>query len=485
MAASTVSPAIASTPELPQPTKTAAPQKFQPQQQPTTDVTAQPSAVQPANPSFAGGTPAAFGTTPTANQVSVLGQRFTQGVTVTTSPLLGLRSAYDASDLVVNLSTMNEDLRLLEQRQLADEQLREQGLPTIALDRPLVTISGTIEGQGQFQAPYEGSSTSTINLSRVRFDVLSYVSTWVLGLINMQYDDAPLPSNVLGTGDVVNNSRVKVQRGFLTIGNLDRLPVYFSVGQMYAPYGQYSTQMLSNPITESIGQVNQRMALLGLSKSGFYGSVYGFSGSTQPSGSNTINNGGLNLGIKHSFKRFTADVGGGYILNIADSLGMQNTGASFPNFFGFSATSETEVIQHSVPGANLHGSIATGPYTFIGEYIGTTKTFSFSDLSFNNRGARPEAMHFEAQRDFDIFTKPTVISIAFDKSWQALGLNLPQYSYTADINTSIWKNTIETLEFRHDSNYQSSDVAGGNGSLVEHSLGSSQNTLLGQIGIYF
>lgn len=62
------------------------------------------------------------------------------GSTVTTSPFLGLRSAFDASDLIVNLPTMNEDLRFLKEKVLVEKKLNCYGLRLP--DRPIIELGG-------------------------------------------------------------------------------------------------------------------------------------------------------------------------------------------------------------------------------------------------------------------------------------------------------------------------------------------------------
>lgn len=413
------------------------------------------------------------------------GERLTQGITVTTSPFLGLRSAYDASDLIVNISTMNEDLRLLQQREKLETELLKENIRPLWADRSLIELSGAIESQGIFRHPFTGNPSSDIDLTRAEFDTLVFFSSSVLGLMAMEYDNSPLPANIQGSAQREANSRIFLKRGFVTVGELGVTPFYFSAGQMFIPFGIYTTQMLSNPMTETIGQTNQRVALLGFYDEGLYSSLYAFHGNTT---SNSINNGGANLGYQYNGDKFSANVGGGYLINIADSLGLQSTNNPLPNSFqGFGFDSSTEDISHKVGGLDAHGELDIGKLTLLGEYIGPTGSFATQDLSFNGDGARPQAMHLEADYSINAFDKfPTIFTIAFGHSWEALGANVPEESYIAEVNTSIWKNTIETIEFRHDNNYSSSDTFSGRGFPTPiNSSGGTQTTVIAQLGAYF
>ena len=42
-------------------------------------------------------------------------------------------------------------------------------------------------------------------------------------------------------------------------------------------------------------------------------------------------------------------------------------------------------------------------------------------------------------------------------SKDALALGMPAQRWSAVLNTSIWRNTLESLEFRHDINYAKSN----------------------------
>ena len=440
----------------------------------------------------------------------------TQGVTVTTSPLLGLRSAFDASDLVVNLSTMNEDLRLLKQRHLLYTALHNAGIVPLWRQRSVIELSGALEAQGVINRPFRGRANNSIDLTRGEFDTLAYFSRAITGLMSFTYDNSPLPPNIQGSGQRVANSRLYLRRGFVTVGDLGITPFYFSVGQMYAPFGRYNTEMLSNPMTVTIGQTLNRIALIGFYDDGLYSEGYVFKGDAATGTPRTVNNGGVNVGYQYSGNDWGFGLGAGYIRDISDSLGIQKTGADFNSFQGFGFSNHTESLQQLVPGDDFHAAIHISKLTLIGEYIGSTAPFNQNDLSFESdvhrrfifrqagrhhgfdgfplQGARPQALHLEGDYGFKLVDRfPSVFSLSFDRSWQALGLNVPEKSYTADLNMSFFKNTIETLEYRHDINYPGCDFSSGNNNgagftfppIPVPSVGGTQNTVIAQIGAYF
>jgi hypothetical protein len=427
---------------------------------------------------------------------------FSQALPVFTSPYLGIRSAFDGSDLIVNISTMNEDLRFLEEQQKLNKALHEKNLP--ALDRPLVEVSGDVVGQAFLERSYHRDAADDINLTGARFDVFSRVSPWAMGYISTDFDNSPLDDSLRGAGFRLGNSRIFLKRAFLTIGNLDEAPLYFSLGQMYVPFGRYSTSMLTTPVTVALGQTNTRAALLGASLEGFFVSVYAFRGDSNIE-SNHINQWGFNGGYKFTYKDFKVELGGGGIGNLADSGGMQLTGNSATNeFSGFGESVKTEKLDHRVPGYDLHCEIDYGQFGIDTEYISATRHFAFEDMFFNSHGAKPTAFHLEANYRFSVLERPTSFALAYEHTSEALALRLPKDSLVATVNTSIWKNTIESIEYRYDQNYDATDVSGGQAVVTEDGVinhhpveagsvvvapgpvgGGHRNLILAQIGVYF
>lgn len=400
-------------------------------------------------------------------------QFYTLGPTVTTSPYLQLRSSYDASDLIVNYPTMNEDLRLLRQLQKIDNMLKGTDPPYFS--HPRLVFSGTVQGLVTYRNPYHGVNNADVDLSDVELDALAEAGPWAFGFISLEYDNTAMTG-----GSRIANSRVYLNRGFLTIGNLNRTPFYGSIGQMYVPFGKYANYLVDSPITQTIARTNVRAVNLGFLYNGFYGQTYGFRGANNIG--RTIA-GGVNGGYRFTNNSVTGDFGLGVIDNIGDSQGMQFTGGS--SFEGFGVSSADEDLAHPVPGLDLHGLVGMGNYTLISEYIAATRSFAAQNMAFNGHGARPQALDLEGAYNLNIFHRPTTLAVDYGQSWQALALNVPENSYIGLINISIWKDTIESLEYRHDVNYASSDTASGQGNSVTASGHRGQNTIYAQVAVYF
>jgi hypothetical protein len=424
---------------------------------------------------------------------------FIIGTPVISSPYIGINSEYNASDLVVNQPYVNEDLYLLQQRkQLWNYLHKENNYPFPST--PIINLSGKIEAQvlhGDKFGNFQTGSATDVDLTGIELDTEILVNKWITGLIAFVYDNSPNSSPRR-----IDNSNVLLERGFLTIGNLAEFPLYGTIGQFYVPFGQYSSAMISNPFTKTLGRTKARAIELGFSKqlnseNNLNLAAFVFSDPTRTSlGNNGLHNYGANIDYTFTQPKWSLDLAASYIRNIADSVGMQHNGNSGNNTFnGFATNDNTEVI-NPVSGLDARGTLGVGPVSLTAEYVTAAASFSESNLSFgsanNLQGAKPSAFHTEAAYKFDAWDKPSAIVIGYDESKDALALLIPKRRYIATASTSIWKDTIESIEFRHDIDYSATDVAGGPISpAIAPPLntitgtGKSQNTVTFQIGLYF
>lgn len=429
---------------------------------------------------------------------------YIHGVTVTTSPILGLKSAWNPSDLLYAIPSMNQDLQLLQDRLRFQKLLESLGS---TLDtRPLLVFSGGLESTLTYIRGYNDQNRTDLNLITGEVDLWAVISSWASGFITIEYDDSP-PQ----TGSRVTNSRLFLQRGFFTIGNLAKTPFYLTMGQMFVPFGRYASAMVTTPLTKSLGRIEARDMLVGYYSKGWYTEGYGFKGDRSTQGSRIIFQGGVNAGYQNADSSIgSIDAGVGYVSNIADSQGMQGNGLSpglgFPSnqFAGFSDTVigssvddrvTSDNLKHNVPGANVHVEYGRGIFALISEFSGAVTSFNAGDLLYNNQGASPKAMHLEMDLNFKIGVRPLTIGAAYGETWEALPLNLPKQSYFAVVSTSFWKDTAQSLEYRHDVNYSvmpSSSVGGGGNGNINNvlpvpsaNLGGTQDLITFLFGIYF
>jgi hypothetical protein len=414
---------------------------------------------------------------------------FIVGTPVISSPYIGINSEYNASDLVVNQPYVNEDLYLLQQQKQIFAYFHKNDYPIPTT--PVVNLSGKIESQifhtSHFDN-FQNNAATDINLTGIELDTEILVNQWTTGLIAFVYDNSPPNMSPRR----IDNSNVFLERGFLTIGNLAKFPMYGTIGQFYVPFGQYSSAMISDPFTKTLGRTKARAVALGFSKkfdaeNNLNLAAFVFRGPSRTSIENRgLHNYGANVDYTFTKPKWNIDVAGSYIRSIADALGMQHNGNSEApgNFRGFATNEATELL-NPVPGVDTRGTLGIGAFSLTGEYVTASRSFSQKVLSFDERGAKPAAFHTEAAYKFNVLEKPSAVIIGYDQSKDALGLLIPKKRYIATVSTSIWKDTIESLEFRHDIDYSVTDVAIGQRLNPINGTGKSGNTLTLQIGLYF
>jgi len=240
-----------------------------------------------------------------------------------------------------------------------------------------------------------------------------------------------------------------------------------------------------------VGRTKARALVLGyrpLAENAFYSAGYIFSGDTHVSGSSRVNNGGINLGYHFSRSGWGGDIGTGIIANIADSDGMQNVGNSATFFNGFGGTGNTgnEQIARRVPALDFRGMLNLGEHiNALAEYITVTTAFSTHDLTQNTHGARPRALNAEVAYTFNSFSHPCSVAAGYGMTKDVLALGIPAQRYSLVFNTSIWRDTLQSLEFKHEINYAASAFATGSGVAAQASNGLADNAVTAQFDLYF
>jgi len=402
---------------------------------------------------------------------------------VTTGPYVGVPVQYSGNDLIINTPSVNTDVQLLRIRKGIREELiaKHRINPSHMADHPHLILSGALAGQANYMKKGQGGSSSDIDVASSSLDAFFIgPSDWLLGFMELSFDNSRLSTN----GVRVSNSRVYVNKAFITLGNFAESPFYGSIGQMYVPFGAYSSVMISDTLPKSLGRTKERALLAGFqqqSPNAFYGAVYGFKGDSHLGAANRVNNGGLNVGYRFEHGSVRGGIGAGMIANLADSLGMQNSA-------GFSTSATTEMIVHRVPAYDLRGTLSVGSaWDFVGEYVGASTRFNPNNLMFNGQGAKPWALDLEAVYSFYICdNKPSSFAVGYGRSKEALALGLPAQRYSLLWKASLLRNTLQSIEFRHDMNYSAGTTAsgpGGNG--TTSASGKADNAITAEFNYYF
>lgn len=431
--------------------------------------------------------PASVEFNPTALMADGRVVTYISGMPVVTSPYLGARPAFDGSDYMVNISSINRDIRLMQQRRRLYRLFNKMDYPKPNL--PILSLSGKVEPDGTVGEDYVGNTFSDWSLGSGELDVAAAVNEMVEGYIGIAYDD----SRPVSGAPRVANSRFFLNLGFVNIGNLDQSPFYFTAGQLYAPFGRYSSSMITPPLPLRLSRTKTRPVILGYKSqedTGPFAAIYGYKSETTL-GASWVS--GLNLGEVFSFHSITGEIGASLISSLDDAAGMQVNGtntSSSDNFAGFASLTNGSEMVSKIPGIDFHLTAAYDRYSLTAEWVSSTRRFREQDLSFNGLGAQPQALQLEAGLTFVSFDRPSSFAVSYQWSKDTLALNMPNQRASCLFNISIWKDTVESLEYRHDVDFSNNQYANGAApinSVNTNTIGSggSSDALLAQIGVYF
>lgn len=403
------------------------------------------------------------------------------GVTISTTPFLGLRNG----NLLYNVPVMNEDLLILQQRYRLEKALQKLG--TSLKRRALIGISGGVEGDLVEQSGWKRKTNGDIDLGTAELDIGVYAGTWADAFLSIAYD-----SSSTASGSRVPSDTLYLKRGFVTIGNLEKSPFYFSIGQMFTPFGRYDSAMITTPLTQSMARTAARAAVLGFSEGSVFAQIYGYNSLSQDKGEWPTDEVGVNVGGKISGANQSLIWGLGATTNIADSEGSLANGAAGGGYTGFATTSSSYSLGHRVPAADAYIKYSLGDWDLIAEYITAVRRYNPADMYFERTslGARPASLHTELGYQTFFFGTPATAAITYGQTWDAVAMNLPRRSVSVIYDVAAWRHAAIGLEVRHDINYKAGTAGGGATSSGVRSIspvceGSSRNIVTARFGVYF
>jgi len=303
-----------------------------------------------------------------------------------------------------------------------------------------VTLSGVVEVEAAFAEDFDGADSSDITLATAALGLDVQITEWVNAHILMLYEED-------------DTEPMDLDEGTITLGNLEKFPLYLNAGKMYVPFGSFESYMISDPLTLELGETRESAALLGFEASSFYGSFYAFNSDINETGDDdTIASFGANAGYGYENDNMSLDIGADWINNIAAA-------DIFKGYFGDAGITE---VQDYPAGLTAHLTISYGPFILIGEYLGALDAFDASELDFNGRGAEPSAWNIEATYIWEIKGKETTFAVGYQKTDEALALGLPEERILGCIGMEIWKYTSLALEYLHDEDYSVNEGGTGN-----------------------
>ncbi|MDY0191540.1 MAG: LbtU family siderophore porin [Desulfuromonas sp.] len=343
-----------------------------------------------------------------------------------------------------------ERITALEQR-LLEQQEPAESSALLGSWSERITLSGLVEIEASYESfdfddPGEkDEDSSDIVLATVELgvdvDLVKHVSGHVL-LLWEEDDTEP----------------VDVDEAFITLDGEDILPLYLMAGKMYVPFGDFSSNMISDPLTLELGETRESAVLVGFDINGMYGSIYAFNGDIEEADDddNHVDNFGATVGYALENDNMTLDVGICYINNLLDSDGL---GDLYDESVAEAAEEDDSTMELNdyVGGFGAHVVAEMGGLNLIAEYVG-----AIDDIEYLVDGVKVEedaisSWNLEAGYTFELMGKDTTVAVAYQGTDNA-GDFLPESRYMACVGAEIFAATSLAIEFAHDE-YETDDEA--------------------------
>ena len=386
--------------------------------------------------------------------------------------------ADDISELKAQLKAMQEQMQVMQSKlEAQDTTLKQQQKTTTEIKHQQafrekdkdaravahqvadsLSIGGVIEVVGNHTNSdgWSGESASDIVLDTFELGIEASAGDWVSGNILFLYEDD-------------DNDNLLVDEAFITIANSEVTPFYLSAGRLYVPFGNFESNMISDPATLTLGETREDVAQIGFeTEGGFYGSAYIFNGDADEAktgyssvDNNQIDNYGLNFGYSMENDSFGLDVGAGYINNIGTSDTLQDA------IDGNGLCAGDGCIKDYVGGMSLHAIATFGQFNLIGEYVTALEDFEASEIStVNTKKLKPKAWNLEAAYNFELAGKDTTVALGYQKTsdmyFDTETTDFFEKAWLASISVGILENTTLAAEWRHADGYSEVKNAIGN-----------------------
>ncbi len=290
-----------------------------------------------------------------------------------------------------------------------------------------IDFSTLIEVEGSAGEDFAGVNESKFELATVELDFVGRVSDWANAYLTILYEEG---------GD----DKVLIDDAHIIIGNTKKFPVYLNIGRQYVPFGNFTSNMISDPLTLEIAETRETALQLGFEAAGAYGSVFAFNGDTNEGGGDSrIEQFGASLGYTYEQEGFSVDVGISYMNSMGDSDGLSGILAE-----------KNLLASDYVGGIGMYAIAHIGPVSLIGEYI--TALDDFGDQP----DFQPMAFNIETGYTFDISGMESTVAVACQGTDDMVG-NLPESRILASFGIGIFEGTTLAVEYAHDKDYGTSE----------------------------
>lgn len=256
----------------------------------------------------------------------------------------------------------------------------------------------------------------------------------------------PRPTHVLFKYEEgENDDTIEVDEAYCTLGNTEHSPFLLTAGKFVLPFGAFETNMIQEPLTQDLGEINKAALALGGEVNGFVAALFGYKGMGETGAVDEVRGLGAMLGYGSEAGETALHLSMGWVNNIADT----GTADDFLDGQGF------EAVQNEVSGMAVSAGASFGPWSLTAEYVSALDNYDSAQVAFGADGAKPRAWQTELACTMEIMERETVFA-----------LGLPKTRLLAAATMEVLHHVIAALEYHHDEDYGMGDGGSGEGADV-------------------
>ena len=283
-----------------------------------------------------------------------------------------------------------------------------------------VEIGGVVEVEATSVDPDNAGDTSDINVATVELGIAAQVNDWTSAEIVLLYE------NDGGTA-------LDVDTATISIADPDSI-WQFKTGLYALPFGNFTTHVVSDPITLDAAETADTAIEFGIAQNGLSAAAYVFKG--DQTAQNNIDNFGLAFGYEMENDNFSFSGGLGWINDLSEANAVIDTPTT-------NATNKADAW-------TAFAQFNMGPFTLLGEYVA-----ALDSLNVYSTTDEPSFYNLEAAYRFNAGAIPSVFAIAFQGSDEASNYagGQDEERFLAALTMEIMEATSLGLEYKNTETY--------------------------------
>lgn len=315
-----------------------------------------------------------------------------------------------------------------------------------------ISFSGALEVEAATSENYAGEKGSDIALATAAVNMDAVLNDRVSGTIALLYEE---DETDFGLDEAYINLKVNDITSVVA-------------GRMYVPFGNFESNMISDPYTLELGETSEAAVMLAFGSGNISGSLYTFNGDSIEAATAADNDDDeLSFGANIEFANDSLSFGASYISNIADTDSLQALEQDPPL-----PTPTPGVVDSTVAGMGVHFGYRINKFSIIAEHVAAMDNFVAGDLDgLVTEDITPTATNVELAFDTGSF----VIAAAYQTTEDALILGFPETATSATVSFEVAPGAGLAFEYKSAEDYSTAD--GG--------TGETENTFTAQLAIEF